>query len=1243
MRLAPIHVTRRSGEWMLLLGGAFWLAVFSVLGLSSKASAYNPPVDSAFGVTLRIQGPSEISYSPEGFECTLVVQNTTEKPLRGTIRLRSIDGCQADPAEIDNLAVPPGETARRSFRLRFGPRIYNAHYPIHAYGRFDLGGQEVMLHPILIFSVRGAPPVPTATWDWKPLELPNNTALALEEVPVFRAVFQVFGHDPETMPVGWRGSHSSHHGTCERMMRELGGATKPVIGIHPPWYEGQTGTGMVEFPIVLPASGPIRLSFALGMTPEGQSDGVTFRVRVAELSAPEGEFGKIVFERHTTAKTWEQHEVDLSAYAGKTIRLQLESHPGPKNNTGWDSSFWAEPTLIAGATPTVRAGESSKLGTPIILGTVGVGGLRGQAEVELGPRGLLDANVRFRFGQRVLSFHGFEVTVLGSRLDKVRSATALLGVESQVEKNSDGGQRLVARHRFQNAAGTFDLIGVVGTEKGTLVVNWRLENVPAARPWVDVHLEDVALGSWSEEAFRVYAGAGNVVQKPQSYTLGFDGHRLSTSFVGLEFDGGLSIVQGCDVPPSAFQVNPAARHYSLHVAHASKMTLIPATRVWDAVKQWREVNGLKPSDGVPVLAGRFVFDLWGGRYRESADALQKAFRYGLTDSLVIWHNWQRWGYDYRLPEIFPPNPSLGTLEDMQYLAQICRQAGVRFALHDNYIDFYPDAEGFSYLDTIAFHANGQPVRAWFNEGRQAQSYRYRADRVAPFLQANLAQIAEHIKPTAYFIDVWSSIDPYDYWTADGKFFDKVYTRNTWGQHFAWIRQLLGDHAPQISESGHDQLIGWLDGATTNHLRVGKPIPGYYQWSVWNWDCEDAERVPWFDAAHHDRFVLHGAGYSGRYQAGLDARLHGIYSDDYITTEVLTGHPAMVAQPFGQDVVRKYWLLSALGRALALDRIEDVEFVDNNIHRIHVKWASGMETWCNRGESDWEVAGVVLPQFGFLARPAENSPAGRVVKEAAIARRDGLIVEWAISPQSIYVNARKDYMGPEPIRPRATKFAPKGQEIEISVDWAARVPIPAGWVPFAHFCDEKGDIIFQGQFEPRDLSGITGQISTVVRARVPASIPAGQELELRVGVYRPQDGRRLSLAGPDDGQSRIRLGKIRRVADSQVSWIPQVDEPDPLLLRKNAEGRPVDFGGIVTAQGVRVSPIGDGVLVVPLPLEDQSTQLTIFWSKLPWKVARPTKIEFLGIDGNVVRTEPLSSQEEIGLAIQPGEWAARLVP
>jgi len=146
---------------------------------------------------------------------------------------------------------------------------------------------------------------------------------------------------------------------------------------------------------------------------------------------------------------------------------------------------------------------------------------------------------------------------------------------------------------------------------------------------------------------------------------------------------------------------------------------------------------MRPSGGVDKLAGCFVFDLWGGRYADTARALGRAASYGLQDSMVVWHNWQRWGYDY------------------------------------------PDAEGFSY-EHIAAGRDGAPVKAWLNEGRQAQSYGWRADRLTPFLERNLRAVRDGFAPTGYFIDVWSSAGPYDYWTLDGQFFSRLLTRKVWG-------------------------------------------------------------------------------------------------------------------------------------------------------------------------------------------------------------------------------------------------------------------------------------------------------------------------------------------------------------------------------------------------------------------------------------------------------------------------------
>ena len=101
---------------------------------------------------------------------------------------------------------------------------------------------------------------------------------------------------------------------------------------------------------------------------------------------------------------------------------------------------------------------------------------------------------------------------------------------------------------------------------------------------------------------------------------------------------------------------------------------------------------------------------------------------------------------------------------------------------------------------------------------------------------------------------------------------------------------------------------------------------------------------------------------------------------------------MVQAPFGREVVRTYWLLHDLMRALALRRIESFEFAGGNLHHQHVTWEGG-QVWVNRGVDDWEVAGHVLPQYGFYAH------VGAV--EAAFERHGDRTVEWSRGPDGEY--------------------------------------------------------------------------------------------------------------------------------------------------------------------------------------------------------------------------------------------------
>jgi hypothetical protein len=220
------------------------------------------------------------------------------------------------------------------------------------------------------------------------------------------------------------------------------------------------------------------------------------------------------------------------------------------------------------------------------------------------------------------------------------------------------------------------------------------------------------------------------------------------------------------------------------------------------------------------------------------------------------------------------------------------------------------------------------------------------------------------------------------------------TRKCWGEAFAWIRDYLGDNAPMTSEAGHDQLIGYLDGADCQHLQITPVSERFCNKVV----CKDWERVPWFDAVLHDKFSLHGVGYSGRYQGGRERREHGIESDDYISAEILEGHALMIDRgAFGRGAVRKYWLAQDFVRSIALDQVENVEFVAGDIHRQIITWKSGARVIVNRGDEDWMIAGKRLPQYGYFAK---NGPI-----ESSIEKIDNVIVEQSCTLSSGYFNVR----------------------------------------------------------------------------------------------------------------------------------------------------------------------------------------------------------------------------------------------
>jgi len=958
--------------------------------------AYDPPVDTAGPLQVRIYEPTLGSYGAGGrvpldrvgvsFSVAVALENSAETEIRGSLRLSVIDNWKVNPPDRVSFAVPPRGREQFRFQVTIGEGTFNADYPVHAHAEFQYLGRQLVAHPILLLATSlSNPPRAELPVEWNPVPVPATGGMGLWRLPIRREAAVVERRNLSASRTGAETAENA--GLIQYGVQVARGTTREAvcmtIGPRPPAFNEQCRLVRVEYPLHFAGPRPVKLRFGLSGTARCRVRAIPFGGSIEE--------GTILFERTVALEKWEDFEVSLDSLAGRRIRLQLEAEGDPEVS---EQVYFAEPSIITGSPLQPLAFPPAMGREARSLGTIEQSGYSYEVRLWPGRRGLLDSAVGFINRESRLFFNGFQVEVLGDDLDDWRSAQELVSIAEE----SVGGRYRV-RHSFRGWAGNFDLLGEMWVAEDVLLGRFWLENTPAPRPWLAVYLERVSLGPWSEKVNRVYAGVGNVIEEPSSFVMGFGGHRLASSFVGFDFANGFSLLQAVDTPPDHLEVDPDLKIYTLSTPHSQTLSIIPSVSAWQAAIAWREVAGLRPAGGVVNLAGRFVFDLWAFDlgYSAGAGGLQHSFKYGLTDAVVVWHNWQRWGYDYRLPDIFPPSPSGGTEAEFAQLVAVCRENGVLFAPHDNYIDFYPDAEGFSF-DKIAFQVDGSPRKAWYRSSLLAQSYRFRPDCVRPFLERNLRLIKKAFHPNAYFIDVWSSMGPYDFWTSEGAFFDRTVTRKEWRNSFAWIRDFLGGDAPQISEAGHDQLIGWLDGAQANHLRIAQPPAEGFVIAAGH---SDTARIPWLDAVVHDVFVLHGAGYSDRYAGGLDSRLHGIYSDDYITTEVLTGHPAMVSMPFGRDVVRKYWLLHGMMRGLALCRIDDVEFVGGSLHHQHVRWNNGAEVWVNRGPGEWQVEGHILPQYGFYGRV----PVTDGTIEAAIEVLEGVIVEWSQTPEQVYANAR----------------------------------------------------------------------------------------------------------------------------------------------------------------------------------------------------------------------------------------------
>ena len=272
-----------------------------------------------------------------------------------------------------------------------------------------------------------------------------------------------------------------------------------------------------------------------------------------------------------------------------------------------------------------------------------------------------------------------------------------------------------------------------------------IENAPAPKPWFHLYLEGVSAGPVEREGRARLCRSRQRDRESETFRLGFDGHNMATSFAGFDFANGQSLVQNSDAIPDRLEVDPEQRIYSLVTPHTQTLEFFPAANVFTAVKRIREQD---------TRRRRRVS-------RNSRDASRSTSgQDGTARAPATWNAPPSTGSRTRWwsgttgsggatitacpTSIRPTRNSARSRSSVNSWQRASATARSSRRTTTTSISI-PISKGSRY-DSIVFRQNGTPYRAWFNYGREAQSYRARPDRLLPYVERNVRLIKDGFAP-----------------------------------------------------------------------------------------------------------------------------------------------------------------------------------------------------------------------------------------------------------------------------------------------------------------------------------------------------------------------------------------------------------------------------------------------------------------------------------------------------------------
>lgn len=851
-----------------------------------------------------------------------------------------------------------------------------------------------------------------------PVSIPG--AISLFDIGHYQAGFRQDGRSAQWLGLGWSGEHTP---TGAVLLPDLHEAGRRAAFVHVPWRNGG-GDFYLEYRLQLPRSPALRLQTAVTLRPDavGKSDGVDLQILVN---------GAERLRLQNASSEWKEGAVDLAPFAGQAVHLRLRLSPGPKRNTAFDWALLAEPRLVAlepvpagagaGPLPELPSGDLRQRLTELRrrFGTSDPAAAVNRTDQGARPSttGRYRNTVVAAQGAFLLRHEG-DHGRLTYRIEPGDAWPAALTWEYRDRTGAAaGGGPALAGAALLGPDGTPAQTRLIAAELAGDVVVVRHEVAGAGGP---IRIETRFTMAGKSLGIQVAQGGGpgrlasvRFGDLPLAIRKVVPVPYLTFGNVRLDVQSGLFTAALLDwTQSSASQLAAAEAHYQ---------PLTDGTRrpvretLWLTISpHLAEVLPNIPNPPSPVrteLSQRVVADVWGGTFAENRRRIELLASYGAPGLAIIHHNWQHQGYDNAYPDVLPANPGLGGDEELIRLVERARAAGYLFALHENYIDFYPNAPSFDPAD-IALDSAGKQQTAWFNESTGIQSYALRPDGRVKYAERFSPQIQRRFDTNAAFLDVHSATPPWfhvdfnalapgagqlaEVWEKTHRLFASV--RQTHGgplfgegnNHFFWAGAIDGVEA-QVA--GGEDAPWWVD---FDLLKVHPQMVNHGMGYLERWLKEGYDRPDWWRAIP-PQWQL------DRYRAMALAFGHAGFIPTQIW-QVIDLVPVLALQEiFLMRPIQTRYGASApveiryMASGEALDAGEAMQ-LGVEPRRLYVRYDSGLELWVNGGDDDWRVEDRTLPPFGFLAQaPGLTASTGR--------SPEGVVYDLAVEAGYLYLNSR----------------------------------------------------------------------------------------------------------------------------------------------------------------------------------------------------------------------------------------------